>query len=267
MSRTLLISLILSIPTLATASPHCNFSDWSTFKNTKLLKNNESGSYMFSVSKVKVDADGAPNAYHPDDIGKHCTKGTNFKGLDCPANGGYPKSSWWSSVILPDPTNTTKAYIQKSGDFKGYFISQTSLKDSSKVNTDPSKYVDATTVPYLVFPKQFYLTKDTGTLGDLGYVINLSNGKTSPFIVAEVGPPDATLGEMSIALAKALGGENPNPRTGAGTPKGKLVFIVFPKSKSSPSWPLSLDDINNKVKTLMNDNHGTEAISACTEKL
>ena len=66
--------------------------------------------------------------------------------------------------------------------------------------------------------------------------MNLDNGKTSAFIVAEVGPRMRN-GEMSIALAQALGGQNPNPRTGAGKPDGKIAYVVFPKSRANPAWP------------------------------
>ena len=42
---------------------------------------------------------------------------------------------------------------------------------------------------------------------------------------------------MSIALAQALGGQNPNPRTGAGKPDGKIAYVVFPKAGPIPRGP------------------------------
>jgi hypothetical protein len=125
---------------------------------------------------------------------------------------------------------------------KGYFISQTFLKDESKSDLDPEKYVDSTSVPYLVFPGKFYKKSGTGSLGAYGFAINMDSGESSAFVVAEVGPPNAHLGEMSILLGVALGGANPNPRTGAGTPKGKIAYIVFPYTKATPKWPVQQGD-------------------------
>ena len=107
---------------------------------------------MFATTHAQVDADGAPNAYHPDDVGLNCKTGTGFKGLDCPANGGYPNGDWWPSAIVPDPKNKKKGYVQPDGEFKGFFVSQTSLRDGARSDLDPAKYVNAAAVPYLVFP-------------------------------------------------------------------------------------------------------------------
>lgn len=249
------------------AAPQCNFAQWDTYQDSQLLRDKDKGPYIFSTKKVKVDADGAPNAYHPNDVGLHCTKGVGFKGLDCPANGGYPNQSWWRSAIVPDPKNNNKGYIQPDGKYKGYFVSQTSLKDKSKSNLDPIKYVDSTSVPYLVFPGKFNAKSGTGSVGDYGFAINLDSGQSSPFIVAEVGPPSAHLGEISISLGVALGGVNPNPRTGAGTPNGKIAYIIFPYTKATPEWPVSLSDLNKRVNELLKSVGGVETLKNCANSL
>ena len=61
-----------------------------------------------------VDADGAPNAYHPDDKGEHCIKQPH-KGLDCLAHTGYPETGRSNSVLIPRPGNPTTPYRQKLG--------------------------------------------------------------------------------------------------------------------------------------------------------
>lgn len=100
-------------------------------------------------------------------------------------------------------------------------------------------------------------------MGDLGYAVNIATGKVSAFIVAEVGPPNAELGEMSIALATALGGINPNPRTGAGVPKGKTIYVVFPKSRLVPAWPLTNAQIAANAERLLETIGGSAVIEAC----
>ena len=194
----------------------------------------------------------------------HCTHGTGFRGLDCPANAGYPNQSWWRSAILPDPKNSNRAFVQpEPAEFAGYFVSQTTLSDRTKASTDPTKYVDSRNVPYLVFPGEYFAMAGTGVMGDFGYAINVSTGKASAFVVAEVGPSKAELGEMSIALATALGGTNPNPRTGSGVPAGKTIYLVFPRSRLAPAWPVPNDQIAARVDQHLESVGGTNAILGC----
>jgi Fungal chitosanase of glycosyl hydrolase group 75 len=262
-----LLAVPFLLSTFVQAETACSFKKWDKYQGSQLLREKPKGAYIFATNEVKVDADGAPNAYHPDDVGLHCIKDTSFKGLDCPANGGYPNSTWWRSAIVPDPKNKNKGYIQPNGDFKGFFVSQTSLKNKSKTDLDITKYVNSTDVPYFVSPGTFYSKPGTGSLGDIGYAINLENGKASSFIIAEVGPPKAHLGEMSIFLGSALGGSNPNPRTGTGVPVGKVVYVIFPSSKSSPAWPVTQEEINTKVKSLLNTIGGIETLKKCANAI
>jgi hypothetical protein len=254
----LLLAVSVSMSTLAFAQSECRFSQWESYQDTTLLSlSHPTGSaYIFSSDHMAVDADGAPNAYHPDD-----------SGLDFLANAGYPTESWWNSVLVTDPNNPRRAYTQSSGEFAGYFVSKTSLEDKSKAVTDPARYVDASKVPYLVFPGSFYRMKGTGRLGDLGYAINSSNGKTTPFVVADVGPRNAQLGEVSMALAEGLGGTNVNPRTGAGAPQCRMLYIVFPYSSRSHTWPLSVVEVERHTKSLLDEAGGIESIMACKSAL
>ena len=262
LTLTLLFAAFL---TIIHADQKCSYHKWKVYKGVALLQHSGGSAYIYSSKYVKVDADGAPNAYHPDDIGLHCTKGIGFKGLDCPANAGYPNTKWWKNAILPNPDNPQKAFVQKSGEFAGYFVSCTTLKDASKSDADPAKYVDSRNIPYVVFPGKFSKIKGTGRMGDIGYAINLKTKTMSPFVVAEVGPSDAELGEMSIALAKALGGNNPNPRTGTGVPKGMILYIIFPNSSRTYKWPLSLASIAEHSATLLNDVGGIDRAISCMD--
>jgi len=258
-----ILFFLLTVPSFAQES--CSFSKWNKYRDTKLIRNLAKSAYIYGTMQIKVDADGAPNAYHPDDIGLHCTNGTGFKGLDCPANAGYPKSSWWKNALLPDPLNPNRAYVQTVGRYAGYFISQTTLKDKTKADTDTEKYVDSRNIPYIIFPRKFNKIKGTGFIGDLGYAINLESGETSPFVVAEIGPSNAQLGEMSIALAVALGGNNPNPRTGAGTPSGTILYVIFPNSNHDYPWPLSPSEMATASESLLESVGGIDAVLACKE--
>lgn len=248
--------VVLLITPVVAQSDECPFDTWDDYKNNRLLSHPTQSAYIFATSHKAVDADGAPNAYHPED-----------KGLDYLANAGYPNTSWWKSVLVEDPDKPGSAYKQPDGTFEGYFVSKTSLQDLSKRETDTSRYVDATSVPYFIFPRSFYMKRGTGRLGDLGYAFNLSTGDASPFVVADIGPREAKLGEMSIALAEGIGGKNVNPRNGSGVPKGKILYIVFPYSSRNHLWPLTNDEIKRASETLLDSVGGLDVVVACESKL
>jgi hypothetical protein len=97
-------------------------------------------------------------------------------------------------------------------------------------------------------------------MGDFGVAKSLTTGAIVPFIVADVGQSSAPLGEMSIALAVALGGINPNARTGKGTPQGTVVFILFPHSAQTLRWPVSDADMTAIALQRLQASGGFEAL-------
>ncbi len=231
----------------ATSSTASDYSPWNPYGDTTIVRNGDGSAYAFQLDAFAVDADGAPNAYHPDDVGKGSSPNGVYKGLDNPSNAGYPKDKKnWPGVIVADPDDKTTGYLQPvTSACPGFFVAQTSLSDHTKSVLDTHRYVDATQVPYFVFPGKFLAWVGTGGMGDFGVAKSLTSGAIVPFIVADVGQPSAPLGEMSIALAAALGGTNPNARTGKGTPPGKVVFILFPRSAMSPAWPVLPADLTS----------------------
>ena len=161
----------------------------------------------FFVSGMTIDADGAPDAYHPDDIG-----------VDELANAGKP--GHWNGIITD--RNGNPAIQQENDPFPGYYISCTSLSDETKKFNDPTGYVDASKIPYIALPKEL-ADRQGIRLGDFAFVVNLRNGKSSYAIYADVG----TLGEGSIALADALG--IPSDARRGGESDG-ILYLLFPAS-------------------------------------
>ena len=249
------------------AAAECPFKLWRTYKGTEIYHHKTLGAYAYVTRHNAVDADGAPNAYHPGDVGKNCLKDAHL-GLDCPGNAGYPKTDWWDQVLVVDPANAQKPYVQPSGEFAGFFVTKTWLSDPQKAATDPGKYVDSTKVPYIVFPgSKFAVLKGTGDKGDVGFALNRDTGKSTSFIVADKGGgSDAKLGEASISFFEALGGENINARNGDGVAEGNTLFVVFPHSRkaSSPIWPRTNEDVSAQVDTLMKALGGDrDVLKAC----
>ena len=205
------------------------------FKGTRITAMPGGGAYGYRIDRMAIDADGAPDTYHPDDTGS-----------DALTNAGYgnPHRDWWPSVLVPDPADPAQAYIDPGpGPGEGYYVSKTSLEDAriEVPATSRAKYVDARAIPYVVFPTAYYQLAGTGHLGDFALALNLRNGQVTAAIVADTGGgADAGLGEVSIALAEALGGVDVNPRNARGAPEGPFGYVLFPGSHATPPWPLTL---------------------------
>jgi len=153
------------------------------------------------TSRLSIDADGSPQAYHPD----------SASGLDRIANAGKP-GNWFGIAV----GRNGQPFIQGvdapafSKFTEGFYVSTTALvADKTRLGNDPRRYTNSETVPYIVVPGAFVVS---GLLGKKCVVTNTANGMSCDAIVADIGPRDS-IGEGSIALAKSLG-INPDCRTG-----------------------------------------------------
>jgi hypothetical protein len=251
--------------------PDCPFEDWTHYRGTAIRRTADRRAYLYLTARKSVDADGAPNAYHPDDVnGGACTD--HGTGLECPANAGYRSnhgvgnSSWWPSVLAADPNDPDFAYRQPGGPHAGFFVSKTALNRAGQGDPlSPASYVDAATIPYVVMPGDFHAMPGTGRMGDIGFALNLDNGTTTPFVFGDVGPDDAYLGEASIAFWQALGGNDPNPRNGAGVPGGTIAYVAFPRSSLEVDlgWPIDPDRLRAAVAERLGALGGLAAVQAC----
>jgi len=194
------------------------------------------------TSALNIDADGSPFAYHPND-------GSGI-GLDFLANAGHP-GNWWG-IATHSGKDSGDPVIQGASDpAPGYYVSTTALVNPDYNHTDPRAYVDASTIPFIVLPRNEHLG---GGLGDIGAVVNFENGKVAYVIAADIGP-DNQLGEGSIALAKEIG-VNANPKNG-GVSSG-IGYCFFPESGSRN--PKTLDEINQIGEKLFSEFGGVEQL-------
>ena len=195
---------------------------------------------FFFASGMMIDADGAPNAYNAENTG-----------LDDLSNAG--QSGHWDGIIVDDEGNPA---VQGPDDpFPGYYISCTALSDRTKGRFDPTRFVDASKIPYIALPGD--LARQSGArLGDLAVVVNMRNGKFSYAIFADIG----VLGEGSIALADNLGIWS-DARSGGRW--GGVLYLVFPGS--GEHRPLAIDEINERTEALFEDWGGVEHIRSCAD--
>ena len=104
--------------------------------------------------------------------------------------------------------------------YPGYYISTTSLQDSSRPIKDTLRYVNSEKVPFIVLPGRPSLG---AKLGDLAMVFRPSTGDSSFAIYADVGPSNQ-IGEGSMALADNLQ-INSDPKHGGIS--GGVVTLLF----------------------------------------
>lgn len=158
-----------------------------------------------------VDADGAYRAYHPN----------SAKGLDNLANAGRP-GHWWG--IVTDRFGTP--FLQGPNDpAPGFYISSTSYQNATLPKSNPRRYLDSETVPFIVVENYIRRRAEGIVLGCRARVTNTQNGKSVDCVVGDLGPL-TKIGELSIAAANAVG-INGDPRKG-GTDSPILKYELWP---------------------------------------
>lgn len=203
---------------------------------------------FFYKSKMSICADGAPNAYHPRNIG-----------IDFLPNAGSP-GNWWA-LVTDNGRKDGNPVCQQQGDpFPGYYISTTALVDGNFGVRDTRRYVDATKIPYIVLPHNQLMWNTGVKRGDFAIVYYKNTQKFSFAIFADVGPQNE-LGEGSIKLAQDLG-HDPfvNGRVNRSI-TNNVFYLVFPSSGNGK--PRKVDEINTLTQTLFDNWGGKQRLEAC----
>jgi hypothetical protein len=171
-------------------------------------------------------------------------------------SGAGRPGHWWGLV-----TQAGKPVVQGPDDpAPGYYLSMTSLQNPTFAVTDPRRYVDASTIPYVVLPEAV-TTAGNLRLGDLAAVVNQENGKVAYAIYADQGPRNK-LGEGSLYLANQLRG-SPLPDA-AGTRRSLargIVYVLFPGSGNRR--PKGREQIIAAASKLFDRWGSTAAVKAC----
>ncbi len=200
---------------------------------------------FFYESGMTIDADGAPNAYHPDNTG-----------LDDLANAGTPGR--WEGLAKD---GDGEPFIQGPDDpFPGYYVSATALADRAKPVNDPTRYVDASKIPFVVLPGG--MARQLGARpGDFAVVFDQRNGKFSYAIFGDIGPYDR-IGEGSMALAENLGIRSDARNGGA---RRGILYLVFPGSGNGR--PRTIEEINAEGQKLVQDWEASISPDGCPVQL
>jgi len=203
------------------------------------------GNVLFQAG-MEIDADGAYRAYHP--------APESGLGLDNLHNAGEP-GNWWG-IVTDSGHPGGNPIVQRSDDpMPGFFVSPTALEDPTKDRTDPLRYVDAESIPYIVLPGGI---GNGASLGDFGIVANVKTGRWSAGICADIGPR-YKIGEASIAAANAIGIPS-SARTGGIS--AKIVrYLIF--CGSGDRRPKTAEEIAANGSRLFEEWGGMDQLARC----
>jgi hypothetical protein len=126
------LSVILGLSLAITLRP------LRTYEGSTLYQT-ESSVYC-AVSKMAINADGSPHAYHP-----------HGKGLDKLSYAGKP-GNWWGIATHNGKSSGTPVIQGPSDPAPGYYVSTTSLVDGTKDPKSQRRYANSETIPFMVIP-------------------------------------------------------------------------------------------------------------------
>lgn len=184
-----------------------------------VIKQDDEGRVFFTADG-DIDADGAngqngePAAYRADN-----------RGSELLANGGMAirngkvicAEPWARDIVILGEDNEPKIFPG------GIIASITWYRHPGKHADDPTAYVDAETVPYIVVPP-LIIQRTRGVVRGCKARVTLGNLSVD-CVVADKGPRNK-IGELSIAAARDLGIPS-SPRTG-GTERPEILYELWP---------------------------------------
>lgn len=175
---------------------------------------------VFFPGDCDIDADGA-NGQN----GRQAAYMVGNRGSEHLANGGMGMrngkvvgvTDWYKDIVICGTDGQPKEFPG------GIIASKTAYKYPGMRSDDPAAYVDSETIEYIVVPPVVKTNTRGRVLGCLAAATY--RGKTVRGVVADIGPR-SKVGEVSIAMARALGLPS-SPRTG-GSSAPDVLFELWP---------------------------------------
>lgn len=249
-------------------------------------------SSLFFTSSMAVNTDGAVTSYHPDDpAGKDgLAINTICNGANVYLNptakldykkcaqliaafrvakaGGFAPDKFPKVSFYAVATSAGRPCIVPSGEFKGYFVSTTSLlADPAKGVCDPGRYLDSLSIPFTIYPGSSAFTSRGVGKGTVVVSLNPENGVVEYAVVGDRGPAWG-LAEGSVFLAKSLRRVDATPRTRKETYAfvvPKVHTLMLPGEKIAA--PYTLEKIRTEGAAALKRWGGTERLKDCAAEL
>jgi hypothetical protein len=240
----------------------------------------------------RVNTDGAPNSYHPEDPG-----GSRGLAINTICNGanaytsagervdyrqcerliglfrearaaGWPSSGARMQFYGVASSNSgSLPCIEDEGPYAGYFVSSTSVHDPAFGICDQRRYLDALSLPFIIAPGHANFRARGMNVRDLAVVYNPARERMVFAMVGDEGPAQG-LGEGSVALNRTLAGRSDWPTTRRETYAFGLadaVTVVFPDASIGP--PYTNERIAVAGQAALARFGGTERLTACAQAL
>ena len=249
--------------------------------------------FVLFQSRLRVNTDGAPNSYHPDDPEGRIRAINNianaigvrrngksasyvekirvfeeFRDHDWTVPAGYQIT--WQNVLAARTEKSRKVpCVFTSGEYNGYFGSLTGLTnqlpDAVADECNAANQLDQRFIPALVMAGGHNPLKKFGaSIGDLVIAINPINGAVQAAVVGDSGPPD-NLGEGSVALNMSLLKRMRQPTNYSETKtldtgSQEMIIAIIPHTAEYEiQRPYSADNINARVIVWLSS-HGYESL-------
>ena len=143
--------------------------------------------------------------------------------------------------VLPSPEIVVyvngKPYLQPTGEFAGFYVSETSYQNRSLPAIDPTRYLDARHAQYIVLPGGLV---PEAKLGDLAIVYDPATHAHADAIFGDIGPSNES-GEAALATLQRLGMRAVDGKSSPGQCRDDLFFLVFPQTsaqlEAADGWP------------------------------
>ena len=224
--------------------PVCHIWDYDRHRvkeTTDVWQVNGTRSAHF-LSKLAIDADGAPRAYHPSDL----------------------NSFDWLANLDPSDRHGIQGQNGAVGPATGFVVSATAVTDGRYPANDTRRYVDASSIPYVVLPKGQFPLPAGSTLKN-GCVVCVVDTKTGGFTGAIFADVGRAVGEASIRLAQRLGLTPFNPSRwpkvvgfDGGANDRRFFYLVFPEEAVAAPWPV--EEIQQRADALFAGWGGAERL-------
>ncbi|WP_150285994.1 hypothetical protein [Rhabdaerophilum calidifontis] len=231
---------------------------------------------------LRVNTDGAPISYHPDDLRGRVKAINNIcngvsvrdmagRRLGCgearAAFAAFRDRNWveppgvtirWQNVIAArSEGGRSIPCVFRSGPHAGYLGSLTTLKNglapAERGECEAADQVDQSQIPTIVLPGGANPLRQFGArIGDLVAVRNPETGVDVAAIIADAGPPD-NLGEGSVALnMRLLGAPRPPATYGEAlqldTGPKQMIVVIVPDSRGfQPQRPFTAANLEQRI--------------------
>lgn len=246
-------------------------------------------------SRYATNTDGAPTSYHPEDPWGSRGQAVNTicNGADAYTASGEKvdfrqcrrlvglfrqaqRAGWKKQRNTPymrfygvatQDWNQRVPCVIPEGPYAGYFVSTTTWRAPGRNPCEPSRYLNALTIPFIVVPNDRKFRRLGMGVGDVAVVYAPETDTLVFAVVGDLGPAEG-LGEGSIAISMALAGTKDLPRKRADIKAYRIPEVTtLVLTEQVISDPRSKREIERSARKAFERFGGVRRLDACAAEL